>query len=377
MKLWPFIPESDMQETLEWRTEVLRSRNGEQRIALRFYPRTTLTMDYILESDEFFKSSLLVKNHSLEPFYLPFWKEGTHVGSLISADDTIPLDTTNKRFKGKALLLDNDDSYQVVDISQINPNDLVLTEPLGRPFINAFVVPLGDFKLTRPLEVKKGPEDYYEAKARFISTDDYDFTGTVNYPTHLGEYVLTDRPVTKSGVTDKFEREFSILDNETGNIWYTPDFDYPIATSQMSWINIHPDELYEIRRFLAYLKGKQGQFWVPSWNADFVLTQDILAADDFLVVKDNNIRDYLDSLHVAVVMKDGTFFFRKVTSIEFYIGFEKLMIDPLGEDILASDVDRVCNLVLMRSDADKINIKYRAAGGSEVKIPLMEVPHGL
>lgn len=377
MQLWPFIPESNVQETLEWKTEVLRSKAGEQRIALRFYPRTTLSMDYILESDEYFLSSLLVKKHSLELFLLPFWKEGISVGSLDSADEVINLDTTPRRFKDKALILDNDDSYLVVDITQMDSGSLTLSGPLNRPFVNGFVVPLGEFKISRPLEIKKGSMDYYEAKARFVSTDAYDYQGSIGFPQHLGEYVMVDKPIVNSELSDKFQREFTVLDNTTGQIWYSPDFDYPISTSEMFWHNISPEELYQVRHWLSEMKGKQGQFWIPSWNKDFVLTQDILAADDFLMVKDNNIRDYLAEAHVAIFLKDGTQYFRKVTSIEFDIGFEKLSIDPLGSDILASQVDRISLLTLMRSDADKINIKYLPSGNSQIKIPLMEVPHGL
>lgn len=377
MKLWPFIPEINLKETLEWKTEVLRSVNGEQRIALRFFPRTTMDMQYILDPDEYFLSSLLTKNNSLDPFLLPFWREGVSVGSLNGTETTLALDTTVRRFKDKALLLDVNDSYVVVDILSITDTELTLTQPIGTSFSNAFVVPIGQFKIMGSLDVSKGAEDYYEARARFISTEAYTYTGTISYPTHLGEYVLIDKPIANGSLKDKFEREVVQLDNGSGNIWYSPEFDYPIATTEMVWRNISPDELYSVRHFLSEMKGKQGQFWIPSWNPDFQVQQDISPTDDFIVVKDNEVRDLISDTHVAIVLKSGGYYFRKVTSIVFDSGFERLLVDPLGVTILASDIEMICTLTLMRSDSDVVKITHLPSGGSEIKIPLMEVPHGL
>lgn len=377
MQLWPFIPESDMKETLEWKTEVLRSQNGEQRIALRFFPRTTLLMDYILESHEYVKSSLLAKNFSLESFLLPFWKENYRLGVVNPTDDVLLVDTTNRRFKDKALVMDFNEEYRVVDILSMDSSSITLTEQIGKAFSNAVVVPLGYFKMSSPLDITKGSEDYYKAKARFISTDDYTYSGSITFPLYLGEYVVTDRPIVQSGIPEKFEREFSVIDNISGNLVYTADFDYPIATSEMLWSNINPEELYEVRYFLSEMKGKQGQFWIPSWNKDFVLDANVLAADDFMLVKDNGIRNIQTVFHIAIILKTGTIYFNKVTDITSQSGSERLAITPLGVDLTPEEIDRISIMTLMRSDSDKINIRYLPSGHSEIKIPLMEVPHGL
>ncbi len=48
--LWPFPAAQEITEVLEWRTDVLTSRAGEQRIALRPRPREIVTFRHRLDA---------------------------------------------------------------------------------------------------------------------------------------------------------------------------------------------------------------------------------------------------------------------------------------------------------------------------------------
>ena len=50
LPLWPFPAAQEIMEVLEWRTDVLTSRAGEQRIALRPHPREIVTFRHRLDA---------------------------------------------------------------------------------------------------------------------------------------------------------------------------------------------------------------------------------------------------------------------------------------------------------------------------------------
>ena len=378
MQLWPFTPEGGIKETLEWKTEVIRSRSDEQRIALRPFPRTTLDIDFILSEQEYALVTVLSKKYFLEKLIVPFWKELLVVGSVDSTDTTFAVDTTIRRFDSQVLVVDQDGTRVLADILQIDPGQITLTEAVGRVFTNAFIVPVGYFHFQKALEIEKGSEDYYKTRASFVCTDEYVYQGAIDFPSYLGFYVITDRPVVDSPLKETFQREFKVLDNGFGPLSYSDEFDYPIAMSFLSWRNINLGELYRIRYFLSTLKGKQGQFWVPTWNKDFIVAQGILSADVDVLVQDNDQSQHFEPFHIGILLLDGTFYFRKVISMNIHGSLEQLTLDSaLGADISPSQIERVFKLTLMRSDTDKVNINYLPSGNTTVRIPVMEVPHEL
>ena len=378
MQLWPFTPEGGIKETLEWKTEVIRSRSAEQRIALRPFPRTKMSLDFILNDQEYSLASTLSKVYFLQQFLIPLWKELKVVGPLDPSVDTISINTTVRRLLKWILIMDEDGTYVLADILQIDSDQVTFKDNIGREFTNAFVVPLGQFHFSGPLEIQKGSEGYYKSRANFISTTEYTYQGSVNYPIYNNFYVVTDRPVVKGEIKETYQREFNIIDNKFGNLYYTDKFDYPILMSFLSWRNINLQELYDVRYFLTEMKGKQGQFWVPTWNKDFIPSQGISSGDDYIQVEDNNQFQHFNSFHIAILLKDETIHFRKVISMEILGAFEQLNLDTtLGVDISLGDIDIICKIVTMRSDSDNISIDYLPSGNTEIRIPVMEVPNEL
>ncbi|TGS78073.1 hypothetical protein EN818_31410, partial [Mesorhizobium sp. M3A.F.Ca.ET.175.01.1.1] len=93
-QLWPFRPEIPAQETLEWFTDILSSRTGEQRIALRSAPRQIFAYSFRLKPPMLGKAKAFAQRRIGAPLSIPVWIEQQDVGDIGSADTTIACDTT-------------------------------------------------------------------------------------------------------------------------------------------------------------------------------------------------------------------------------------------------------------------------------------------
>ena len=70
-RLWPFAASGEIIEVLEWNTNVLTSRAGEQRIALRTLPREIVTLTHRVDALGLAKASELTRAGFAWPWLMP------------------------------------------------------------------------------------------------------------------------------------------------------------------------------------------------------------------------------------------------------------------------------------------------------------------
>lgn len=72
-RLWPFAASGEIIEVLEWNTNVLTSRAGEQRIALRTLPREIVTLTHRVDALGLAKANELARAGFAGTWHLPMW----------------------------------------------------------------------------------------------------------------------------------------------------------------------------------------------------------------------------------------------------------------------------------------------------------------
>ena len=72
-RLWPFPAAESVSEILEWRTDVLQARAGEQRIALRSLPREIVTFRHRCDALTMARAAELVRAGFAEEWSVPLW----------------------------------------------------------------------------------------------------------------------------------------------------------------------------------------------------------------------------------------------------------------------------------------------------------------
>lgn len=377
--VWPFPPQRELKERVDWKTEVIRCRAGEQRICLRSVPRTEIELDFQFLPGEIEAATTMARQWGADEFYLPLWHDHDRVGALAPGQTTITLDTTKRRYVdgGKAFLMDQDGGFEVVDIVAVTPTELQLAEPyVVYGYGNAVVAPCHPAHFKDPFGFRKFSAEYFTGSAEFILTADLGVAGANPFPTFEDAYVLSDRPLTTSSSKEVQQREFEGFPNLAGPIFYSKSYTYPVGSSNMTWSFDSREELWAFRQWMQVVKGKQGSFYAPRWTRDFVLDQASLAADDFLYVKQNGFQDHSYTGPVCLVRADGTLKFLRVTGWAYEgPGIDRMLLDaPLGEDVDTQDVELITRMPRMRFNSDRIEYAYKTGGSIDVRLPVMEVP---
>lgn len=376
--VWPFVPQRNLKEIMEWKTEIIRCRSAEQRLCLRNVPRTTIEYDFQLLPQEIEAATVLARQYGADEFLLPFWHELEYVGTVASSATNITVDTTTKRFKagGTGFIIGADGKYETFTIDTVNPGSIDVAAPgivLG--FAGAVVMPAHPARVKKPFNFRKYAAEYFTAEMEYILTEDFELTASTPYPSFNSSYVLTDRPLV-GNARESHTREFEGFGNLSGPLFYSKTHTYPVGTSGMAWSFNTVAEAWAFRLWMYDVKGKQESFYVPRWTRDFIMNTDALSTDDFLIFDRNDVLEDTYTGAICIVKTDGTQLYYLIDSWESHTAstYRMNLTTTLGVDIIAADVELVCRMPKMRFNSDNIEFDYQDAKVVDVRLPVMEVP---
>ena len=160
--LW-ITPESPFVQKLEWLTDIIRSRDGqEQRIAARRYPRQSFTFSIVATSDaqmQALRSDLF--RHAGSSFQLPLWHEAVRVTSDVAAAATevdARLDYLDDALGPDFLLLAPDDTYEVVTVSSRTATTVTLSAGVQEAYpAGSLLVPIEVVLTTEGVRYVRSP----------------------------------------------------------------------------------------------------------------------------------------------------------------------------------------------------------------------------
>ncbi|MGM9571788.1 MAG: hypothetical protein ACI3ZR_06150, partial [bacterium] len=138
------------------------------------------------------------------------------------------------------------------------------------------------------------------------------------------------------------------------------------------------DEIFTFIDFFDRCKGKLVPFWMPTWQRDFYLLQNIQGSE--LVIKSLGYGRFYSGYRdtVIVILHNGTYFIRKITGYNEMSGREYLVLESemQGKPIQLDTIACVCFLGLFRLDSDRLEIIYQNKQIATVAISVMELFRG-
>lgn len=381
MVVWPFIPQREFTESLEWLTEVLRSKGAEQRISLRPQARQEHFFEYLVDDQQLARAKYLARFAGAEELAVPSWEFMSRVGAVALGTTSVAVDTTEAPYRvgDMAIVWQEDDFFEVRQIEEMTGSSISWPSlPLERGYGLAYVMPVRTSQFLQDPEVSRGTNPLKRMQARFVTTqfyslgDDFD----AGYPTYRGYDVMDDRTVLLSDVSERFAREASVIDPGLGSIWRAPEFTYPVQTSSVAWSLDNHSDLWRLRGWLDARRGRWRGFWMPSWNADFVLAANAVSSDVTLTVRNVGHHLYDGVRDIMILTASGDKHFLRVNSATAgFSGNEVLQLAaPLGFNLSTANAQLICLMSYMRLDADRVEIKYRAGRGADVAVNIMEAP---
>ena len=378
-ELWTFPAAEAVTEFLEWRTDVLQARAGEQRIALRSLPREIVTFRHRCDALAMARAAELARTGFVGDWLVPLWHMAQQpVADLTQGDSEILLDTGSSDFRapGLATLAVDGGDGVLVAIDAVQADRLILAEPLilAVPATTVAarritVAPVRTGILASGIEIALRRQNDGTVSATFLLRDAADLTLPV-LPSYLGYPVQTDPSLTRAPITTNLRRAVEYVDNGFGPVVIEPLRDVFERGETITLRAQGPAKRWALRRWLWSLRGRQASFWLPTWARELQLQAAMTSGSaQMRVVPLAALAAYVGR-KILLEMQGGPRF-RTITAAVADGANHRLTISSnLGEPVPVGT--KVHFLTLVRSDADRVEIQHGAVA-SEVTLPVVEV----
>lgn len=376
MELWPFIPQQGLTESLEWLTNIIRCKAGEERISLRHYPRQTYRFDCWLTPAEYGYAKVFCREN-YQGFLFPMWQHYVNTGSLSWGQETIPGTFDSRIWVRDILVWDSANTWEIRTVSEVD-GGLVLEAGLDRAYTDPVIIPLQEVSFAQNPEFELNNNDVRVARLRVKSIYGIEMEGTSPHPQHRGVDVLTDPNILQGSLSEQHYRDVEEIDANTGTIVINPIYAEAETESVMKWEAISRGELIDTLEWIHSRKGQRMPFWYRSHNDDLTPTSGV--EED----PEDNTRERirvstLDGLSAPfdIVVKhptEGEAYYRVEEIISDGIDHQYLMLDRNDELGWASNDISLSFLIGVRFGSDRVEVSYRSGGAARIAIPIVEVP---
>lgn len=377
--LWPFPAVQEIAEILEWRTDLLQARVGEQRIALRPRPREIVTLRHRLGALGMARAAELARAGFAGDWQVPLWHLALQPGADLAQGATeIALDTGLSDFRSGSLAAIAVDGGAAVPVSvaSVAPDRLILAEPLALQLpamsvaaARISVMPIRDGLLTAPVEIARRRQGDGTVTANLLLRDAPEIAAPA-LPNYLGRPVQTDPSLMRRPLTASLRRAVEYVDNGFGPVVVEPMRNV-FERSETITLKAHgPSARWAQRRWLWSLRGRQARFWLPSWGYELQLQSPMSSGSVLMRVAPVASLEAYIGRRIMLEMP-GTLRFRTITAAIAEGADHRLTLSSnLGEPIPLTT--KVHFLTAVRSAADRIEIRHGPVA-SEVTVPVVEV----
>lgn len=184
-------------------------------------------------------------------------------------------------------------------------------------------------------------------------------------------------------IEERLDRGFVLLDAETGKRVADEHTESPAAVRPFTWSAFGRDEIATLREFLTARKGRAVPFWLPSFQWDLTMTEDVLTSQSVVTIEwIRYTQQYFGTTgarrHVALwTLGDAS-------TIDCYriagatdpgnYETETLTIDPVAVRDYPAETTVVSFLKLCRLEEDRISISYPDGSHAEMSPLVRELP---
>ncbi len=383
--IFPYRPQSEVQETLEWATDILEAYDGtEQRLSIREVPRQRIAYDIRTPSgQDDRKLRALLFDWLTRIWGVPIWFEQQPLGVALSAGATeIPCDTTIGDFRVGSLFMiyENAELFESYEIDSMTSSAITIASPLLNSYTaQAVVLPVRQGYAKAQAPQTREPSNDGRLRIEFTTLDNEDLSDTSAAGTYGGKMLLDDPNYTDGSAEETWSRPVVILDNASGRILQSSRVDRARITTRKRWEPFGLAEVWGIRQLLHAMHGSRVSFWLPTFRDDLQLTQTIGGNATSFRVQDAGFTTFVQSRRpltdIRMTLVNGTVYTRRVTDSEVDGSEELLTIDSAfsASAITVAQVQRIELLMLVRIEGDKAKLKHLRAGEAIVEIDVVSV----
>lgn len=368
----------------QWRTAIQKGIKGtEKRSALFTWPRISLSSEYKLPTyAQYSLIKRMMYKYIHELWEIPIWYDKTILSSE-AASGQMELeieDPTDRHFyDGRDCIIINDGSYEKGTISSINSDlSITLSGNLDNTWrAGSLVLPLYKFRI-RPVQEIKGIQENPVQTISFDAQEEFETLRTFAYSlpsSDLNTYQDHDLFLIppKYAITSFSNHPYELLQT-LGLGCELSHYEETELGLRLSYILTGREDIWNLLNIFDSKRGRLGDFWVPSWNKDIVVTEAISATDTILTITDLEYDDYylsndIINRHVLFRFPNQTYACRKIVAAA---GIHITLDSAIDTDVLEGDLSSMLNsfLIFSRFDIDEISFAYSVDGNNSIKVNL-------
>ena len=377
--IWLWMPREEFTEEMCWNTNVIQTRNGEQRIAYLDAPRQTYNFSFSLPSDRYSDVKTSVDRFAHGVWGLPIWKEHSTVSATAGAS-AIDFDTSCADYQegGWAMLWESPDKATTLLITTVRVDGIDIDPVLGDTYENAWIMPMQRAILPEGMEFTRTPGQDAAATASFLCNDTVDLSDTSPYTQYRSYDVVTNGHYAIDDLSERIIRPTTQIDNGQGPITVLETQDYTQFARTLGLWTETKEDLWALQQWLHARRGRQKPFWLPTYNQDFTLAATITALTTDIEITGGRALSVYGTFPCDFMMQltDGSVYYRRiVTATTAPGGNTTLSIDSaLGREVTRHQVVLWCFMDLVRFNSDAITLRHRNPYFVDASVPLMRVP---
>jgi hypothetical protein len=379
-----------MEESIEFLTDVLKKySDNEMRRGLRQLPRRAMRYRALtLNARDAAGMESLVWGWQNQPYGVPWWQDAQPLGNDINSGTfAIPVATADRLFAPGGLLCIwvDEFTFEALSVASVGGSSVTCSSPTqfawkGGP--QTRVMPIFLCRLPSKVTVRRHSSEIDQIGLEFIGEAAQAAPAPTTSPAqYKGFDVLEIAPNwAQAPLSRDYNRSLVTIDPKIGPIEVIDKGGTPVVGQEFPWwLDTHPN----ITAFRAFILRRFGQlvpFWIPTWDQDLVLFQDVGATDSGMRIKSEFYTRFFfpnpSRRYVALIPTDGSGnVYRKITAAhDNGDGTENLTFDSFPGKNFPKATTMVSFLTFARLAEDKISIKWDSSEHAESLLSLLEVP---
>lgn len=369
--VWPVTPDwgRSVVERLQFATDVMHASATavSHHRSYRVGPRRSFSFSVLAGGQERRAVDMLVAGHS-GSWLLPIWPDVQWLpAALASASEEIPCATAGFDFVagGKALLYSAVNRWEVVQISAIGADHLLLTAPTAAAFkAGDRLYPLRRARLQTGAEEAYRNADVSRRQLAFDIDEPTDWPALTDPTIYLTHPVLDVRPEESADPTASYERLLQSVDYDASRPFV---YDLPaqaLRLQKTAWKLFGRAQHSWFRSLLHTLDGRRVPIWVPSFASDLKPAASIAGGSTSLSVEWSGYTLFGKGKHnrkdVRIELNDGAVFYRRITDAVEAGGTETLTLSSSlsGSSIAPGRIRAISFMALSTLASDDFEIEH-------------------
>jgi len=199
-----------------------------------------------------------------------------------------------------------------------------------------------------------------------------------------GLTLFDDANVADGGVDDAFTRRLTLIDPGTGKFEQSSPWTRNKRTSIKGFSTSSKQEVWDTRKLLFSLRGRQKQFWLPTFYNDITVVVDIQNGTAVVTIQNVGFTRFIISdvgvrqprNRLRFTLTDGTVLVRDIlTASEIDSNTEQITFATnWTQNITVSQIASIDYIEKTRFNTDTINITHLSTlGNAEIRVPTQSV----